>query len=107
MEGADPLGEALLDGHATGVLLDQELGSGGEVVGDQDGRVFVPEPADSELADVAVVVREANVVVVDDLGRRQRGPSRPSPWGTTPVAVGHHLIRRQAGEGGGSRQVRP
>jgi regulator of RNase E activity RraA len=36
-----------------GVLLDQQLGPGGEVVGDQDGGVLVAEPADGELADVA------------------------------------------------------
>src|SRR6266700_2071319 len=68
VEGTDPLGEALLDAHAMGVLLDQQLGPGGEVVGDQDGGVLVSEPADGELEDVAVVVREPDVVVVNDLG---------------------------------------
>jgi hypothetical protein len=68
VEGADPLGEALFDAHATGVLLDQELGSGGEVVGDQDGGVLVPEPADGKPADVPVVVGELDAVVVDYLG---------------------------------------
>jgi len=42
--------------------------SGGQVVGDQDGGVLVPESADGKLADVAVVVGELGAVVVDDLG---------------------------------------
>src|SRR5205807_1211105 len=67
VERANPLGEALFDAHAMGVLLDQQLGPGGEVVGDQDGGMLVPEPADGKLADVAVVVRELNAVVVNGL----------------------------------------
>ncbi len=66
VEGAYPLGESLLDAHAVGVLLDQDLGAEGEVVGDEEGGLLVSEPVDGELADLAVVVAEADVMVVVD-----------------------------------------
>ena len=64
VEGTYPLGEALLDAHAVGVLLDQDFGPGVEVVGDENGGLLVPEAMDGELADLAVVVAEPDVVVV-------------------------------------------
>ncbi len=50
--------------------------------------------------------QEADVVVVDDLGPEAARALQTIAVGHTPVAVGHDLIRRQAGEGSGSRQVR-
>lgn len=61
-----PLGEALLDAQAMGVLLDQELGGGGEVAGDEERRLLVAEPLDGKLTDLAAVVTEADMVVVKD-----------------------------------------
>lgn len=58
----------LLDAHAMRVLLDQELGGDGEVVGEQDRGVLVAESTDCKLAELAVAVAESDVVVVNHLG---------------------------------------
>lgn len=80
MEGADPLGEALLDAHAMGVLLDQELGGGGEVVGDEERRLLVAEPLDGKLTDLAAVVTEADMVVVKDPDPAVTGGALKLDW---------------------------
>src|ERR1700716_823816 len=42
--------EPLLDGHAPGVALDEGLGGGGAVVGDEDGGRLVAQAANHQLA---------------------------------------------------------
>src|ERR1039457_691144 len=57
-ERLDDLGEALLDGHPAGVLLDQRLGGDGLVVGDDDGGGLASQAGDDQLADGAGVFGE-------------------------------------------------
>jgi len=54
------LDEALLDGHALRVVLDDRLGGEVVVVGDQDGWCVAAEPGDHELAYGAGVAGEPN-----------------------------------------------
>ena len=49
-ECLDDLGEALLDGHPPGVLLDQGFGLDVVVVGDDDGGRLAAQAGDDELA---------------------------------------------------------
>jgi hypothetical protein len=50
VEGTDDLGQALFDGHAVGVALDQGLGLGLVVVGDDDGGRVATQAGDDQLA---------------------------------------------------------
>ncbi|MHB8660201.1 MAG: hypothetical protein ACYC91_20140 [Solirubrobacteraceae bacterium] len=50
VEAADLLREALLDPHPFGVPADDLLRWGGPVVGEDQLRMVVPEPADRDLA---------------------------------------------------------
>src|SRR5664280_2099765 len=61
VEGLDDLGEALFDGHASGVVLDQGLGGEVVVVGDDDGGRVAAESGDDELAHGFGIVRQSGV----------------------------------------------
>jgi hypothetical protein len=65
VEGADLLGQALLDPHALGVAVHQLGGLGGVVVGEDEGRLVVAQAADGELAQRDRAAPHLDVILVD------------------------------------------
>ena len=96
MEGADDLGEALLDGHPAGVAGDELFGGGMGVVGDDDGGRVAAQSGEDELTDDLRWYRacsrpsEARKEESDASPRSDRGcPSKhPTRQRATPLPSG-------------------
>ena len=65
VEELDAVGDAVFDEHAAGVELDQARGGAAQLIGEQQGRLFMTEVGDGDLPDRPLVVIERDALIED------------------------------------------
>ena len=74
MKELDGFGDAIFDEHALGIAGDHSRRGPSQMVGQQDGRLFVTEFSEGELAQGTLVMFQENPLVQDFGGAK--GPSQ-------------------------------
>ena len=65
MKELDGFGDSILDQHSLSVPRDEGLAANFEVVGEQNGRLFVTEINDADLAQFAAIFLQLNALIQD------------------------------------------
>src|SRR5512135_1170025 len=72
-----PVLDVVLDQHPLGVAADEVGGGPGQLVGQQQGRILVPQLGDGQLAEGALVIVQLDPPVQDAWGLVRAGDALP------------------------------
>src|SRR5271167_4653970 len=73
MKELDGFGDSVLDEHSLGVARDQGRAANCEVIGEENGRLFVTEINDADLAQFAAIFLQINALIQDLGGPESAG----------------------------------
>ena len=100
MKELDGLGDPVLNEHSLGIASHQGGSADFEVVGEEDGRFFVPQFDDAQLAQWALIALQVDTLVQDFRGAKgssQGMQGNPAPGGSRSAPdLSQHFFRATA-----------